>query len=271
MWKSSKGLDVAFHSLWNDKTWLPALIINGTSEKTGRRIITSNLSIDSSLFTDAIDYFEMVKPQHDIAVSTAAHNSARFPYIDAAGTLMTSQTGMTDRIVDGGYFENFGAGSIYDLLRVLSQKSSAFEKEKGREIKFFVIQISSDPALETEQPARDRSWQKKSPFKLSVASDLTAPPVALFNTGGAIGYRATELLNELVNSIGGPKEGKGHGNEYYAEFRLSDKDAAMSWVLSRKSIDAVNHESKTDANIDAYNTLKEFMKVCWDSQKPCVP
>jgi hypothetical protein len=134
-----------------------------------------------------------------------------------------------------------------------------------------VIQISSDPILETEQPARDRSWQQKSPFKLNVASDLTAPPVALFNTGGAIGYRATQLLKELVNSIGGTKDGKGRGNEYYAEFRLADNDAAMSWVLSRKSIEALNHESKTDANIDAYNTLQEFMKVCWDSQGSCVP
>jgi hypothetical protein len=259
MGKSSKGLDVAFHSLWNDKTWLPALIINGTSEKTGRRIITSNLSIDPNFFTDAIDYFDMVRPQHDIAVSTAAHNSARFPYIDAAGTLMTPKTGTTDRIVDGGYFENFGAGSIYDLLRALDKKRSAFEEDKGRKIKFFVIQISSDPALETGQPKRDRSWREKSPFTLNIASDLTAPPVALLNTGSATGYRATQLLKELV------------GNEYYAEFRLTDNDAAMSWVLSRKSIDALNHESKTDMNIDAYNRLREFMKVCWGSPGGCVP
>jgi hypothetical protein len=253
------GLDAGFHSLWKPSTWLPALIINGTSEKTGRRIITSNLEVDPEWFTDALDYFELVKPQDDIRISTAAHNSARFPYIDAGGTLMTLKTGTTDRIVDGGYFENFGAGSIYDLLRALNKKRGAFEKEKGRTIKFFVIQISSDPALETEQPNRDTSWRKKSPLTLNVASDLTAPLVALFNTGSAIGYRATQLLKELV------------GNEYYAEFRLTDNDAAMSWVLSRKSIAALEHESKSDINIDAYNRLSEFMKECWASEETCAP
>ena len=114
---ASVGLDRPFHSLWTEETWLPALIINGTSEKTGRRIITSNLLIEDDRFTDALDYFTKINPYFDIAVSTAAHNSARFPYIDAAGTLETSSEGIDDRIVDGGYFENFGAGSIYDLLR----------------------------------------------------------------------------------------------------------------------------------------------------------
>ena len=36
-----------------------ALIINGASQKTGRRIITSNLFIDEKWFTDALGYFEM--------------------------------------------------------------------------------------------------------------------------------------------------------------------------------------------------------------------
>lgn len=267
---SSKGigLDTAFHSLWNEETWLPALIINGTSEKTGRRIITSNLVIDANLFTDALDYFKMISPQHDIAVSTAAHNSARFPYIDAAGTLMTEGR-MTDRIVDGGYFENFGAGSIYDLLRALNEEKAAFEGKKGRAIKFFVIQISSDPELEIEQPARDKSWREKSPLTLNIASDLTAPPVALYDTGSALGYRATQILKGFVNSIGEAKDGKDSGNEHYSEFRLTNKDAAMSWVLSRKSVDALNDEWNTKINGAEYDKLQAFMKPCWDNRVSC--
>jgi hypothetical protein len=260
------GLDMAFHSLWSDETWLPALIINGTSEKTGRRIITSNLEIDPIWFTDALDYFAMVKSPHDIRVSTAAHNSARFPYIDAAGTLMTAEAGMServiDRIVDGGYFENFGAGSLFDVLRALEEKKGALETEHNRKIKFFVIQISSDPALETEQPKRDSAWRNESPLALNVASDLTAPPVALYDTGSALGYRATQMLKKSVNLIGGIK---GDGNEYYAEFRLSNKDAAMSWVLSRKSVDALNHEWSSLVNVREYDRLAKFMKGVWES------
>ena len=56
--RRSPGLERPFHSLWPDgATWLPALLINGTSEKTGRRIITSNLQIDTASFPDAIAFF----------------------------------------------------------------------------------------------------------------------------------------------------------------------------------------------------------------------
>src|SRR5205085_4296455 len=157
--------------------------------------ITSNLQIDEKGFPDAIDYFGKVQVEGDIPISTAIHNSARFPYIDAAGTLTVPKIGMTDRIVDGGYFENFGAGSIYDLL-------SALNRIKGdRPVKFFVLQISSDPDWK-DQAHRDASWLQKSPFHLNVAADLTAPPVALFNVGNALGFRATEVLRRLMATVG---------------------------------------------------------------------
>ena len=270
---SSKGigLDVPFHSLWKPETWLPALIINGTSEKTGLRIITSNLLIDEKWFIDALGYFEDVKPQYDIRVSTAAHNSARFPYIDAAGTLTTAESGMTDRIVDGGYFENFGAGSLYDLLRALDKIKGPLEEKYNRKIKFFVIQITSDPTLETDRSARDDLWRKKSGLALNVASDLTAPPVALFDTGSALGYRATQILKRTVNPTGGTVGGKDGTNEHYAEFRLTNKDAAMNWVLSRKSVDAVYDEWCAPSNVAEYRSLQNFMRSVWNSSDTRVP
>ncbi len=237
--KSTTGLDKPFHSIWGATSWLPALIINGTSEKTGRRIITSNLLIEDDRFTDALDFFTKVIPGSDVAISTAAHNSARFPYIDAAGTLMNGNR-IADRIVDGGYFENFGAGSIYDLRRAL-------DRIKGdRKIKFFVIQITSDPELESAQADRDISWQThNSPFSLNVASDATAPPAALFNTGGALGYRAMKILKDDV------------GDSAFAEFRLTNSDVTLSWVLSKKAVGLLDKEWA--ANRPSYDKLKTFM------------
>jgi hypothetical protein len=256
---SSPGLDRPFHSLWNvDRDiWLPALIINGTSEKTGRRIITSNLLIDPDRFTDAIDFFAKVSPTADIPVSTAAHNSARFPYIDAAGTLMNGHR-IADRIVDGGYFENFGAGSIYDLLRAL------YEIKGDKKIKFFVIQITSDPELENQQAKRDITWKEdNSPFGLNIASDATAPPVALFNTGSALGYRAKEILKDFVEKKEEEERAKpdrmaGAHDSYFAEFRLLNTGVTLSWVLSRKAVELLDQE--WDNNKTSYDTLKTFMK-----------
>src|SRR5438477_5663499 len=239
------GLDRSFHSpCAGAGSWLPALLINGTSEKTGRRIITSNLRIDEDRFPDAIDYFGKVQPAGDIPISTAIHNSARFPYIDAAGTLVLPQTGMVDRIVDGGYFENFGAASIYDLLTALNQI------KKDRPVKFFVLQISSDPEFEG-QAKRDIAWQQKSPFSLNVAADATAPPVALFQVGSALGYRATRVLAGFADSLADDR------TERYAHFALTDRNEAMSWVLSRRSVASLDREWPNNA--DPYRTLASFM------------
>ncbi len=46
--------------------------------------------------------------------STAALNSARFPFISPAGTIRDTEE-IADRIVDGGYFENYGALSAKEL------------------------------------------------------------------------------------------------------------------------------------------------------------
>jgi hypothetical protein len=261
--KSTTGLGKPFHSLWQNKdgqqiwfattdrkpAWLPALIINGTSEKTGRRIITSNLLIEKDAFTDAIDYFTTINPGADIPVSTAIHNSARFPYIDAAGTLITNSEGMTDRIVDGGYFENYGAGSIYDLLQQLNSPAL----NGGKKLKFFVIQITSDPELISQQANRDIAWMQRLPFGLNIAADVTAPPVALFDTGSALGYRATQIVKNLVEA---PRQDK---LPHYAEFRLTET-STLSWVLSRKAIASLNKE--WDNNTTSYEQLRTFMN--WD-------
>src|SRR5205814_1919926 len=86
------------------------------------------------------------------------------------------------RDIVAGYFENFGAASIYDLLTALNRV------KKDRAVKFFVLQISSDPDWRS-QTQRDASWQQRSPASLNIAADVTAPPAALFNVGNALGFR----------------------------------------------------------------------------------
>jgi hypothetical protein len=261
MQESRVSLTSPFHALWDDSLqpdgpWLPALILNGTSEKTGRRIITSNLVIKDNRnhFPDAVDFFSEVSPDADIPVSTAAHNSARFPYIDAAGTLVTRNFDTIDRIVDGGYFENFGAASTYDLLRALNTERIS----KGKAVKFFVIQISSDPDLQ-DQAARNAGWDHPISPWLNFASDTTAPPVSLFNTGDALGVRATEVLHSYVDTIDNDQL------SYYASFPLRNKGEAMSWVLSRRSVQLLGNEW-CRYNENAYTRFETFMK--W-THSPC--
>ena len=93
-------------------------------------------------FTDAADIYDLIGDNEDFRVSTAVNNSARFPYVAPAGTLRKDGKD-TAHIVDGGYFENFGAGTAAELL---ARRASPF-RSKGMKVRPIVIQISSDPDL----------------------------------------------------------------------------------------------------------------------------
>ena len=56
------------------KSWRPILIVNGESEETGRRILTSTVDLGSAV--DADDFHRIVK--RDVGILTAIHNGARF-------------------------------------------------------------------------------------------------------------------------------------------------------------------------------------------------
>jgi hypothetical protein len=65
----------------------------------------------------------------DIRLSTAAHNSARFPIVSPAGEIRNLQHQVVDRIVDGGYFENYGALGAMELaqaIRAIEPKLAPF-------------------------------------------------------------------------------------------------------------------------------------------------
>lgn len=121
--------------------WLPLLFINGTSVSTGRRIIVGDVRAgdryapDSVLFPFAYDLNEIAtwakpsltsqpRPVHsglrrDLRLSTAATMSARFPVISPHGNLRDRTGDVTDRIVDGGYFENEGLATAADIAAAL--------------------------------------------------------------------------------------------------------------------------------------------------------
>ncbi len=126
-----------FTALWRGSGGhLPALLLNGTHVESGKRVITANLRIDGVAFPDAYDFFALAPG--DVLPSTAAHNSARFPYVSPAGTL---RAGGENRghIVDGGYFENFGAVTAREAFRAAREAL----RRNGKTARPVLIQISS--------------------------------------------------------------------------------------------------------------------------------
>lgn len=113
----------------------PYLLLNSTWVEGGGRVIASDLRIDPWDFPGAIGMRELMPP--DLALVTAAHNSARFPFVNAIGLVKTRNcirkadhraTGIIApsneevrclHLADGGYFDNSGAQSLIDVVRAL--------------------------------------------------------------------------------------------------------------------------------------------------------
>jgi hypothetical protein len=159
--------------------WIPLLVLNGASEATGGRIVTTplaptyqtNLKQDCptsedaaggcTLFTEADRFHDLLKYKanpdtwmgavqryllgryygsdvlDDVRLSTAAHNSARFPLISPAGSVRNQNEAIVDRIVDGGYFENYGALGAKELALAINAVEPALAP--------FVLVVTNDP------------------------------------------------------------------------------------------------------------------------------
>ncbi|MGZ8229010.1 MAG: hypothetical protein ACXW2A_04640 [Burkholderiales bacterium] len=110
---------------------LPYLFLNSTWVETAERTIASDLSIDYRRFPTARDQLEAAGK--DLPLSTAAHNAARFPYVNALGSIRRKEGECLHRqasdgsqrstscghLADGGYFDNSGGHTTADVLRAL--------------------------------------------------------------------------------------------------------------------------------------------------------
>ncbi|HET7911917.1 MAG TPA: hypothetical protein VFL49_07790, partial [Pseudolabrys sp.] len=122
----------------------------------------------------------------DVRLSTAAHNSARFPVISPPGAVRNLQHDVVDRIVDGGYIENYGALTAMELAAAIH----AIEPELAP----FVLVISNDP---DENPDLNRIDVPDNVF----LTDVSIPLEAVENTRNGRGRLAVLELNAALDNL----------------------------------------------------------------------
>jgi hypothetical protein len=216
-WRDVTGDDrlaQPFLRLWNNplRPW-PALFLNSTSVLRGDRLLASNLefsSDDMDVSIDAGDLLARVKA--DLPASAAADTSARFPLFGPVGVLRDQVTGKAaDLVVDGGYFEDFGATTLLEALDVLTE----IARRDKVAVRFIVIQIIGAPAAAVE-----------SPEGAVLPRGVWGPLDTLLHTREARGIAATHALARRVAALGG----------VYAPLRLgfspTGESAPLSWSLS---------------------------------------
>jgi hypothetical protein len=216
------------------------LVLNGTSEATGGRIVTTLLEPNyrgakpcptlegpngCKLFTETDHFHDLItsapdsrldswtgaierhflrwhyrdKTLDDVRLSTAAHNSARFPLISPPGTVRNGGQQVVDRIVDGGYFENYGAISASELALAL--------RALHPELVPLVIVISNDPD-DLLNPADD--------------SDPVAPPTVVRQADQLAKARARVSGGEFVTDLTAPLKSFAHAWPAHGTLAVED-------------------------------------------------
>jgi hypothetical protein len=211
---------------------MPSLFLNGTTVETGQRMIGSNCKIAPPEFSDALDVFAATGA--DLRGSTTAHNSARFTYVSPAGTILRNPLGYPqsafdcksgarcEHVVDGGYFDNSGAITVAELVKILRNHA----EDKGISIVPYVLVIryvQQDPP-----PVASEKW----------LNEVLSPIRALLNARGS---RAVLAVDQLEPQTKTP----------VIEFRLIQYPGTvpmpLGWLLSLHTRSAIDAQMGKDA------------------------
>jgi len=235
-----------FRALWPGSGFVPALLLNSTHVESGKRVIASNLDIaaESKVFRDAFDLYALLPPGSEIRPSTAAHTSARFTYVSPAGTLADGT-----HLVDGGYFENFGAVTGREVLKAAIDR-------RGKTIRPVAILISNDPELGERDLPSGEPQPPRAVGRQTWAAEVLSPLRALLHTRDARGLLAASDLRALAEQSGGR----------YFQFRMCKEaghpDPALGWVLNAESEDLMRKQLRSNAcgNADQLRSLLETLQ-----------
>jgi hypothetical protein len=241
------------------QSWQPILLLNATHEESGNRIITGHVLIERNVFIDSLDALHEL--EKDVRASTAAHNSARFTYVSPAGDLGYKK----GSVIDGGYFENYGALSALEVAR--AARVALKNEQPG--VKLVILMISSDPALESSHMLVRINEVKK--CLVSVAEREPRPAAHASNSGkhsrppNYFSLDPEEIENALINEFLAPENVRAaHGNlaaaelavEVCTEFPNGPKLTAGPLTLSPQTQTAATFDDSKDVSLAEAEPVK---------------
>lgn len=223
---------------------LPLLFLNATTVEDGKRVITAPVR---AAHVDAFDLFHERLATHGLKLSTAVHNSARFPFISAPAFIeQRGAEGSTTlrpwgRLVDGGYFENAGAVTALELVEQIAAAQG------GRRDNLHVLILSNAPRNPGERLCHEILQEASGAPPLCRADptkgdatpnallpDLSAPVQTLFATREARGSLAKAELAQAIGDVSRVHE------LYLAKWSRAYDDPPLGWFLSGAGITGID-------------------------------
>jgi hypothetical protein len=272
---STSPFNQMFLERWNPTSAAPALIINTTDVGNGRRVLISpfainpiRLSSDSQLswlyetseMREGLATSSSPVRKDDLRLSQAAGISARFPWLLPAAEVVRGKE--TLQLVDGGYFDNSGIESAFDLIEDLAELPG-FDQQNPE----FRVHLVLFTGFQYDAP---QGWRG--------LGDLLTPVRALLSSResrGAMSYNRLSLASYL-----GCLHPSGCLNPYEihtaATLDQEDLTLALALQMSNNSLDLIQAEIGDPHKCSSWNPpdgpaeLKRLVnQVCGNSVTAC--
>jgi hypothetical protein len=213
----------------------PIICINCTRMQDGSPAVISNVQLNSTNSSSRVDVLGLLDSTNEISIATSIVLGARFPYFSPAGRIKEQY------FVDGGYFDNSGAGVVHEMILDLNKMiNDTLQKNPNhifRKIRFHVIHISNQ--IETE-----KQFTKVHP----IMNDLGAPIKTILGSYSSQtdinNLRLSKNLQDIYRS-----------NEYYTMINLYKKSQQeiypMNWSISSQSLEKIKERVRNHDELNA--------------------
>ena len=195
---------------------LPLLFANTCQVQQGKRSFVSPVLNDTTLFINTFDLTKhLLHHSKSISLTSAANLSELFPYLSMASRLAVKNA-LDINFVDGGYYENYGLTTAYELVNFCADSLKTMPQYKGIRLHLIAIINSQDAVADNT---------------IQGINQITAPVQAVM--GAIFGGHANHTLLEM-------RRKSGHEDFTFYEVRLptgtDESVVPLSRMLSLKSM-----------------------------------
>lgn len=227
----------------------PSLVFSPLMVEDGRRLLVSNLDLSDlaaetaptlgeptggvhaphgRISQPAVEFFRLFPAAHKrFALSTAARLSATFPYVSPAVNLPTAPA---RRVVDAGFFDNYGVGLAAGWLL---RNRALVEAHCGG---VAIIEVRAFPLEQEKTGLPDTLLKPGGGMLTSVLAGISTPAEALgvIQSAGAY-YRNDHLLGVLDDVFNNPER-----PDFFVRANLECAgDGSLSWAVSESGRDEI--------------------------------
>ncbi len=191
----ARAFSAPMTALWpEDGRNRPLLLLNATSARSGERVMSADVRTDW-IYLQTPCRLNLAE-EINLSLSAAIGASARFPIVSDWGWLWRPKSpgcGRLEGVADGGFYDNYGAATILDLLNGLASQNGG-SVNLQRDVNLVVIQITSDPTRQMGCIFKKLDAESMSHDDTRSTDDYCSPPPQQTAFQNAAFNRLDEIL-----------------------------------------------------------------------------